>query len=61
LLGIDLGWSWEEEVSLLERDAKLLRRIGGPDRDRTGDLFHAIAKTITISITYMGYRGLPNT
>jgi hypothetical protein len=26
--------------------------IGGPDRDRTGDLFHAIDPTLGISITY---------
>jgi hypothetical protein len=39
----------------------MIELIGGPDRDRTGDLFHAIATTITISITYMGYRELPNT
>jgi hypothetical protein len=35
--------------------------VGGPDRDRTDDLFHAIATTIRISITYMGCRELPNT
>jgi hypothetical protein len=44
----------EEEVVALGGDAKLLRRIGGPDRDRTGDLFHAIATITIISITYMG-------
>jgi hypothetical protein len=28
--------------------------IGGPDRDRTDDLFHAIVPTLGFSITYKG-------
>jgi hypothetical protein len=43
------------------KSAKSLKMIGGPDRDRTGDLFHAIATTIIDAITYMGFWELPNT
>jgi hypothetical protein len=32
--------------------AKCLKRFGGPDRDRTDDLFHAIVPTLGFSITY---------
>ena len=41
--------------------AKCLKRIGGPDRDRTDDLFHAMAARITVSTTYKRVRGLPST
>jgi hypothetical protein len=30
----------------------MLEIIGGPDRDRTDDLFHAIDPTIGLSTTY---------
>ena len=30
----------------------MLDFIGGPDRDRTDDLFHAIESTIGLSTTY---------
>jgi len=39
----------------------MLEIIGGPDRDRTDDLFHAIGTRYLESITYNGVPELPST
>jgi hypothetical protein len=51
--------SFEKQMSNVMVDSILQKSV--THEERTGDLFHAIATTIIISITYIGFRGLPNT